>query len=339
VVPAALALALYACRRPTGGGAATEDVVSATAAVVAPSTLDARCAQVKPLEVAPLIVEWQESEKLRQFTLTADGRVKRGAKLFGRFVGGCLVDARETVVFLVDATGSVTGPDKARKGAFQVQGALQVEGKAVAVSEVLIDPSGDGWAVDDAGTVYIVSRAAEASSVPAHVEGNVARARRAAMLLLEARTYAGDETGKSTGEWPALQTGIWQLYSTRIPHSGKPQHWNQTVNQCSDARGLLTGYWGLGIVERAGCRQSSSKIEPTRFKVVSECMVRHAGKATSEAIVTIKSPAAFDLDVRVTEGKREYRGSQSGHRLSACPPTTDTTTSRIPGAVGASTPM
>src|SRR6266478_2872687 len=104
--------------------------------------------------------------------------------------------------------------------------------------------------------------------------------------------------GESTGEWPALQTGIWQLDSTRIPPSGKAQRWSETVNQCSDARGLLTGYWGLGIVERAGCRQSSSKIEPTRFKVVSECMVRHAGKATSEAIVTITSPDAFELDVR-----------------------------------------
>lgn len=192
MVPVALALALCACRRPTGGGAATEYVVPATAPVVAPATLDSRCAQVKPLEVAPLTVEWQESEKLRQLTLTADGRVKRGAKPFGRFVGGCLVDPREAVVFLVDSTGSVTGPDNARKGAFVARGALKVEGKAVAVSEVLIDPSGDGWAVDDGGTVYIVPRAAEASSVPAHVEGNVARARRAAMLLLEARTHAGD---------------------------------------------------------------------------------------------------------------------------------------------------
>lgn len=129
--------------------------------------------------------------------------------------------------------------------------------------------------------------------------------------------------GESTGEWPVLETGTWQLESTRILPGGRTQHWNETVSQCSDARALLAGYWGLGIVERAGCRQFSAKSNPTRFKIVSECMVRHIGKATSEAIVTVKSQDDFEVDVRVTEGKKKYRASQSGHRLSACDPTTE----------------
>jgi hypothetical protein len=48
-------------------------------------------------------------------------------------------------------------------------------------------------------------------------------------------------------------------------------------------------------------------------------MVRHVGVAASEATVTAKGTDDFEMHIKVVEGKKTYRGSQVGHRRSACP--------------------
>jgi hypothetical protein len=124
---------------------------------------------------------------------------------------------------------------------------------------------------------------------------------------------------KAREDWPTLQSGIWETECTRTLPSGKTQHWNQKVSHCRDATELLRGYWGLGLVEEAGCRYEAEKISTDQFKITSECMVRHAGVAKSSATAVVKNADAFEMRVDVIEGKKVYHGAQTGHRRSACP--------------------
>jgi len=123
--------------------------------------------------------------------------------------------------------------------------------------------------------------------------------------------------------WPTLRTGVWETECTRSLPNGKIQAWKESVSQCQDASELLRGYWGLGIVEEAGCRYVATQLLADKFKIISKCMVRHAGVATSEATVTAKSADDFEMQIKVVEGKKTYGGSQVGHRRSACPANLD----------------
>ena len=119
--------------------------------------------------------------------------------------------------------------------------------------------------------------------------------------------------------WPTLQTGVWETECTRSLPNGKLQTWKENVSQCQDATELLRGYWGLGIVEEAGCRYVATQLVANKFKITSKCMVRHAGVAASEATVTAKSADEFEMHIKVVEGKKIYGGSAVGHWRSACP--------------------
>jgi hypothetical protein len=138
-----------------------------------------------------LVIEWQEGESAKRLQLRTDGRVLSGERSIGQFEGSCLLDEEGGIRFLVDDTGAVTMPDQARLGAFRAQNTLRVGGETVTLSEVLARVTGDASAVDDTGTVYSISAAADAVTMPAHVDGDISHARRAALLLLEARPGFG----------------------------------------------------------------------------------------------------------------------------------------------------
>ena len=138
-----------------------------------------------------------------------------------------------------------------------------------------------------------------------------------ALSLAPANGGTGDS--KVHEDWPTLQSGIWETECTRTLPSGKTQHWNQKVSHCRDATELLRGYWGLGLVEEAGCRYEAEKISADQFKITSECMVRHAGVAKSTATAVVGNADTFEMRVDVIEGKKVYHGAQTGHRRSACP--------------------
>ena len=181
---AVLVVALCACRRP----APPDKAAPALAGPAGPTaSATERCRTGPGIVVAPLVVEWQEGESVQRVSLGADGRVRNGTARLGDFVGACLLDARGNVVFAVDTRGGITAADGASAGAFHAHQPLQIDGQSVVVTEVIEDTDGQGSGVDDAGTVYVVPRSGESSSTPAHVEGDVRRARRAALLLLEAR--------------------------------------------------------------------------------------------------------------------------------------------------------
>ena len=135
-------------------------------------------------------------------------------------------------------------------------------------------------------------------------------------VIVSSRGVARD--GLDKRHWPALQPGVWETESTRKLPSGKVQRWKESISQCHDATELLRGYWGLGIVEEAGCRYTASQAIGDQFKITGECPVRHVGVAKTDAIVTTDGPDVFEMHVRVVEGKRVYEASQVGHRRSAC---------------------
>jgi hypothetical protein len=120
------------------------------------------------------------------------------------------------------------------------------------------------------------------------------------------------------GEWPMIQSGVWELQSSRTLPNGKVQHWTDTSRECRDPTELFRGYWGLGIVERAGCRYEAKKDSPTRFTITSDCRIRGADRVKSEMVASVKDQSTFELQVSVTEGRRRYRGEQKGRRIEAC---------------------
>ena len=135
-------------------------------------------------------------------------------------------------------------------------------------------------------------------------------------VLLSSRGVASDASFHE--DWPALHPGIWETECKRTLPSGKIQAWKDHLSACKNQEEMLRGYWGLGIVEAAGCRYESERIAPGEFRVTSECMVRHAGVARTEATVKTKGGDDFEETAKVVEGRKIYRGSRIGHRVSDC---------------------
>jgi hypothetical protein len=111
---------------------------------------------------------------------------------------------------------------------------------------------------------------------------------------------------------------MWEVDSKRTLPNGKVQAWKEIISECTDPAEMVRGYWGLGILGRAGCQYHATETAPGEFKVTGECMVRHAGVATSEATVKMKGTDEFEMTVAVVEGKKHYRGFQIGRRVSDC---------------------
>src|SRR5262249_18420882 len=58
-------------------------------------------------------------------------------------------------------------------------------------------------------------------------------------------------------EWPQVKAGVWEIAGSWTPRQGKAKKWKESTSQCEDPTALFKGYWGNGIVERAGCRFES----------------------------------------------------------------------------------
>jgi hypothetical protein len=119
-------------------------------------------------------------------------------------------------------------------------------------------------------------------------------------------------------DWPQVKPGIWEIEEQSLGSNGKSKQWTGKMSQCHDPIGLFQGYWGKGIVERGGCRFQSTKVSDAKFKVTTECMVRHVGVATSEAVVTLKGDRAFVMKVSHREGRRTTTIDQTARWRSAC---------------------
>src|SRR5438128_777077 len=124
--------------------------------------------------------------------------------------------------------------------------------------------------------------------------------------------------GQAPGPWPPVKPGLWELKSQRTLPNGKTQSWTGTSKQCHDPSGLFRGYWGLGILEKAGCRYQAAQLSARTFRVASRCVVRGVGIATSEAIVAVHGEGDFDMQVHVDEGSQHYRARQAGCRIAEC---------------------
>jgi hypothetical protein len=120
-------------------------------------------------------------------------------------------------------------------------------------------------------------------------------------------------------EWPPIRLGLWKLETTRTLPKGKTKHSTETARACSDGRDIFTGYWGGGIVEIEGCEYHPIKVATDAFRITTECIVRGLRSSNGTTEVTMHGREAFELKGTVTEGKRTYRVTQVGHRLSDCP--------------------
>lgn len=125
-------------------------------------------------------------------------------------------------------------------------------------------------------------------------------------------------------EWPSLKPGTWEMDTTWTDAGGKARERKETTQTCHDPAGLLQTYWGTGILERAGCRFQSRKVNGTEFKLTAECAVRGAGTARSEATLTVENDTTFSMNVRHVEGRRRTTFLQKGKWLATCPPAADT---------------
>lgn len=132
--------------------------------------------------------------------------------------------------------------------------------------------------------------------------------------------FCGGRAFAAESEFPPIRSGLWEMHAVRVLPSGKSQKWTMQTRYCQDASLAFQGYWGLGILNKAGCRFESSKLSDNRYRVTSECMVRRAGKATSEGTVTLTGDDAFELEMDVQEGKRHYHATERGRRLGDCSP-------------------
>ena len=143
------------------------------------------------------------------------------------------------------------------------------------------------------------------------------------MLLLAAgripREPAHDQ------QWPQLTPGVWELETTWTPAKGKARQRKESATACQEPAALLQGYWGTGIVERAGCRFQSTKIADAEFRVISECAVRRVGIARSESTVSLDGAAKFSMKVRHREGRLVTMIEQTGHWVASCPGTSQAT--------------
>ena len=122
------------------------------------------------------------------------------------------------------------------------------------------------------------------------------------------------------GEWPPIKLGIWKIDTTRVLPNGRKRHSGGSGPVCGDASTTFIGYWGGGIVEREGCQYKATRVADERFKIVTECIVRGLTRPSrAEIDVTMHGPESFEMAGTVREGKKIYRVSQLGRRLSSCP--------------------
>jgi hypothetical protein len=184
----AIAVALPLACTPRLPAAAAQQVDGGRAsAVKAPAPAQAICDVSGPaLPAASLTVEWQHEETVQRLVVAADGTIRARGAIVARLLGACVLDARGEVLRAIDARDVVSDAHRQRVGSFQRRAHLREEsGETLRVHEVLASSDSTMTAVTDDGAVYLARPGQAAFSLPANVEGDVARARRAALLLLD----------------------------------------------------------------------------------------------------------------------------------------------------------
>jgi len=121
--------------------------------------------------------------------------------------------------------------------------------------------------------------------------------------------------------WPPIRLGTWDTTSERVLPSGKVQRWMGQTKVCRHPRSLFFGYWGVKEVQRGGCSWRSTMISENRFNISATCDVRGGGK--TESTLILENENQFSMEVTIKEGRRSYRGSESGRRVGDCPPETE----------------
>jgi len=120
-------------------------------------------------------------------------------------------------------------------------------------------------------------------------------------------------------QWPPIKLGLWKLETTRVLPTGKKQHRTESAQACTDGGDIFMGYWGGGTVEKEGCEYHPVRVADDKYKITTVCIIRGAPPSTGTADVTLKDGTAFQMEVTVTERKKTYRLTQSGHRVADCP--------------------
>ena len=120
-------------------------------------------------------------------------------------------------------------------------------------------------------------------------------------------------------EWPQVKAGVWEIAGSWTPRQGKVKTWKENTSQCEDPTALFQGYWGDGIVERAGCRFQSERVSATEFIVTARCEIRRVGVAISRSRVVVNDDKNFRMETELREGKVITKSSQIAHWLSECP--------------------
>jgi len=156
----------------------------APAAERAPPTDTERCrTSINRLSIAPLVVEWQEDDRPRSLTLSADGAVHDRDALIARIAGPCILGVHGEVWLSVDPDLGVTGAHYDHVGRFTKHPALHVQDDVISVDEVFVDQDGVATAVDSRGALYLVPTDRPPFSLPGSIKGKVPEARRTALLL------------------------------------------------------------------------------------------------------------------------------------------------------------
>jgi hypothetical protein len=145
----------------------------------------------------------------------------------------------------------------------------------------------------------------------------ISRSTRASGLFVLAISFCASMATAEPG-FPAVRSGVWQLRAERVLPDGKSQSWTRTAEYCRNPNLLFQGYWGLGAVERGGCRFETTEPTGNRYRITSECMVRGVGRVESDAKITLTDDTAFRLEVDVCEGPRHYHATESGQRIGDC---------------------
>jgi hypothetical protein len=140
---------------------------------------------------------------------------------------------------------------------------------------------------------------------------------RASALFLLAISLCASAATAELG-FPAVRAGVWELHAERVLPNGKSQRWTRKAEYCRDPKLIFQGYWGLGSVERAGCRFESTELTGNQYRVTSECMIRGVGRVESDARITVTDDTAFELEVDVREGPQHYRATERGQRIGDC---------------------
>jgi hypothetical protein len=119
--------------------------------------------------------------------------------------------------------------------------------------------------------------------------------------------------------WPPLKPGIWQVHRTREFPNGKTKSVDFSDDLCTDPIQTFTDvYWGFGKVAELGCSFDTAKISDSRYKIGYSCLLIGGAVSKSEAVVTLKGDAEYEMYVTTKEYKREYKAEQAGKWVKSC---------------------